>query len=444
MGDDNDNYDDDIYEDEEFDSYESPKKESRKKRKRKRSEHDPNDPITTEEGEEIFKTLVREIKANSKSVVIDGKRKNVCHICQESYGQGEIAQHIGRKHFTTRYKCPHCDTSKGYRALIKRHILVEHSGDPGARTYKDSKHCDLCGKFVAHYVSHFKRVHEKIKNVHCQHCGKGFFDNKDLETHIIKIHEPPRKEICGHCGISVVNLQRHIDTVHEKKVERKICPECGNTFSKYDIKDHIRAVHEKLRPFNCHLCPYEAFKRDSLKKHLLTHEKHAAQNKEYKPVKRHVYDDKNWDVAMQSALQGKMSIRNAAKVYNVSLDRLTKACAKKRKEQEEAANESLKVVEESEDIQGTKFPPQPQQHQQLQQPQYLPREIINPSLDMKREESKTESPKYHNWNHQHLHEMALAMKREESKVEMAKYQPGYQHIQEMANYLSSTYPGVSQ
>jgi hypothetical protein len=46
------------------------------------------------------------------------------------------------------------------------------------------------------------------------------------------------------------------------------------------LKQHIMAVHEKLKPFNCQICEFKCSEKANLKKHSVVHE-----NKNYSNAK---------------------------------------------------------------------------------------------------------------------------------------------------------------
>ena len=70
-------------------------------------------------------------------------------------------------------------------------------------------------------------MHEDIKKVECEYCGKS------LKTH---------------------TLANHIRLVHEGVKPYK-CDKCEKSFGKrINLRKHVEQVHEKLRNFHCEIC----------------------------------------------------------------------------------------------------------------------------------------------------------------------------------------------
>merc|ERR1719245_826762 len=132
--------------------------------------------------------------------------------------------------------------------------------------------------------SHVKRVHLKIKDTVCDHCGSIFFGNKDLREHINYVHNEAKvKHPCDDCGKEFRqkgDLTRHVRTVHWKirniPMEAK-CDDCGKEFAfKSEAKRHMRMVHlkdmktgEPIERKMCSECG-KTFKAD---RDLLVHQK---------------------------------------------------------------------------------------------------------------------------------------------------------------------------
>ena len=67
------------------------------------------------------------------------------------------------------------------------------------------------------------------------------------------------------------DLKLHITTVHEK-IKKINCEKCGKNFSKeFNLKVHIQTVHEKEKAFICQICERGFGKLQHLKRHSLLH-----------------------------------------------------------------------------------------------------------------------------------------------------------------------------
>ena len=205
---------------------------------------------------------------------------------------------------------------------MKKHVASEHED------YTNSgklEFCLECNKNITKLAEHTKRVHLKIKQCICTLCDKEFFMQSDLDRHTREAHEKKR-DICPECGLSFKKVGEHIKKVHRKEHSQETCPECGKTVG--DVRDHMRSVHEKVKNFSCPICPLQTYKMNTLKRHLVIHEKYSALSK---PMREHdhtkpVYNLENLDEATKLVVSGKMSRRKAAKVFKLSVHDLKKSC----------------------------------------------------------------------------------------------------------------------
>lgn len=266
-----------------------------------------------------FSALMEEVKSKSEKTVIDGKERFHCGLCDEICAQLPI--HVGRNHAELNFKCSQCPMAVGSGNLlrlhekvhlalpipckicgkevkdIKNHMLQKHD----ATKYGKIK-CTECPKvfvknaeFLRHFNnvhlglkepcpicqkemlpnkinSHVKMVHEKVKNHYCPTCGKGFFDRRDMERHVLRIHVG-EKELCVECGkeLSSGQLKKHIAKCHSDIDNRVICPECGKKVA--SLLEHVNSVHKKLKNFQCPICPLKCYKKNTLNRHIEWHEK---------------------------------------------------------------------------------------------------------------------------------------------------------------------------
>ena len=81
------------------------------------------------------------------------------------------------------------------------------------------------------------------------------------------------KELCIECGkeLSAGQLKNHIKRNHSGEAFKVICPVCGKKVGYLD--EHMRSVHKKEKNFKCPHCPLEVYKKNTLKRHLVWHEK---------------------------------------------------------------------------------------------------------------------------------------------------------------------------
>ena len=274
------------------------------------------------EEEEEFLKLVKYISDNSN--LIDNSEgsgcRYQCNICEKTFRGGRVSQHVARNHCTSSFQCPFCDNFNGTRASMKIHITNNH----GDFTNGKSGYCSVCKKNIAKLDAHTRRVHLKIKQNICYLCEKGFFGKSELDKHNRNVHEDKiKRDICQECGLSFKRIKTHIQNVHRK--EYVICPECGKSFSNSELKEHIRSVHKKEKNISCPICPLKVFKKSTLKRHLAVHEKYASMNKPYLPPTKPEYNLENLELATGLVVAGQLSRRKAAKLFKLSVHDLKKS-----------------------------------------------------------------------------------------------------------------------
>ena len=146
-----------------------------------------------------------------------------------------------------------CEYISVKRYDVKNHLLGVHDGEKGLKNGKGTS----------------------AKN--CEHCGKCFVSNYPLKRHVKSVHEEKTfKHQCYICSKSVNKLEEHIRAVHDK-VKPFICSICGYKCGKQNQLDkHMEWVHDdkKVRPFKCSKCSASFIDEPSLIKHVkLAHEK---------------------------------------------------------------------------------------------------------------------------------------------------------------------------
>lgn len=111
----------------------------------------------------------------------------------------------------------------------------------------------------------------------CRYCHAYFTAKFNLNKHVRALHERKRPYHCEECGSSFQqkdHLTCHKKTVHEK-LKPYQCDVCGKKFGWSGVlKKHVRIVHEKERPYPCVHCGHAFRQKAHLEKHVTTiHEK---------------------------------------------------------------------------------------------------------------------------------------------------------------------------
>ena len=132
--------------------------------------------------------------------------------------------------------------------------------------------------------SEFNEYHEGISNVigdetfenthegkcPCHICGKNFWSAKYLKEHISAVHEKIKDKKCHLCdkvyGFTS-DLNKHIKNVHEGF--RHTCHICYKEFSeKKSLNSHIKSVHDGEKNYKCDTCGKNFSYRQNLKDHI--------------------------------------------------------------------------------------------------------------------------------------------------------------------------------
>lgn len=178
--------------------------------------------------------------------------------------------HIGAKP----HICPVCQYKAGTSSNLKRHMGIHKD----IREHK----CDICGlcfRQKIHLERHIKYKHE-VKSVHCPLCDYVCANEQpDLKMHMKRKHSSGRSgEMlkCPECDVEVgskKDLKQHMK-FHKDGPELKLfCKECSFVT---DCQSRLRrhaAIHSKLKPFQCGVCPYRAAQKEHVLRHLRTQHK---------------------------------------------------------------------------------------------------------------------------------------------------------------------------
>ena len=103
---------------------------------------------------------------------------------------------------------------------------------------------------------------------------------------VFQIRKTRECHICEKVFTTASSLREHISAVH-LKLKPNQCQKCGKTYMyKTTLEGHIKTVHEKEKPFKCEIC-MKSFKEKNL---LNSHKRYAHGNEKGKKWRQRSYE----------------------------------------------------------------------------------------------------------------------------------------------------------
>ncbi|XP_006816930.1 uncharacterized protein LOC102801975 [Saccoglossus kowalevskii] len=208
----------------------------------------------------------------TKLVMVDGKCRYRCNICQSVLGSKGVQAHIYSHTGDRPFKCPMCEQTYKLREDLNLHIKC-HLG------IKEKKcpHCDFSTVRSGCLKRHIDAIHNKgqEKNFICEICGARFYSSSLLKTHTqshtgVRPFTCPYKG-CIYAGRHKVELRYHMDTHTGERLF--LCDMCGyGGKTKHALTKH-RRTHSGEKPFKCDFtgCDYASTVCSHLKRHKRKH-----------------------------------------------------------------------------------------------------------------------------------------------------------------------------
>ena len=134
--------------------------------------------------------------------------------------------------------------------------------------------CVQCGKLFASNTdmrNHIKSVHEKIRDVICDICAKGFPSKSALNIHRMG-HTGEKNFPCHICGQSYKT--KHYLIIHTRLhtgEKPHCCEECGKAFADPSALKNHQKQHLDNQSTACEICGKVYKMKKNLKRHMIVH-----------------------------------------------------------------------------------------------------------------------------------------------------------------------------
>ena len=186
----------------------------------------------------------------------------ICSICNKQLRMDESLRfHIKKKHSEDgKTICPYCGK---LFALIEQHIAKDHSMEE----WKKCEQCDFTGS--KHMIQcHMYYYHPKGPELICDTCGYRTPHNSVLKQHIRMVHQKIKPYSCGKCHRSFFSesrLKDHDAVFHKNQLFS--CEKCHKSYKiRRQLQVHIRSIHQGIW-IHCPQCNLKFAENHDLKRH---------------------------------------------------------------------------------------------------------------------------------------------------------------------------------
>ncbi|KAF5293256.1 hypothetical protein FQR65_LT10996 [Abscondita terminalis] len=166
-----------------------------------------------------------------------------------------------------KYQCERCILVFDTIVALELHREKEHASNFS---------CEECGQVVhsAKALVIHSRAHQSLKPYVCEQCGRSYSQTSHLWQHM-RFHQGIKPFACPHEGCEArytirPDLKDHIRKVHTRERPFK-CSVCGKSFLTGSVYYQHRLIHTNDRRYGCDICEKRFFRADALNNHRRIH-----------------------------------------------------------------------------------------------------------------------------------------------------------------------------
>uniref|UniRef100_A0A8D8RES6 Zinc finger protein 26 n=2 Tax=Cacopsylla melanoneura TaxID=428564 RepID=A0A8D8RES6_9HEMI len=192
------------------------------------------------------------------------------HCSREITGVDRLARHIKKSHA---FRCDPCDVVFKLRKELNEHRFLNESCLKSQEDVEKFS-CSLCSYSVTikrNLIQHIRRKHTDEFSILCPECGRGFFNEKELEAHKIEIHgaDPFLCVPCNKPFSKIENYRLHQRRYHSSTIPKE-CKICHKVLRTARLSEHMKQVHY-AKVFDCNICGKTVVTEKNYKKHMQLH-----------------------------------------------------------------------------------------------------------------------------------------------------------------------------
>ncbi|GJQ66249.1 putative metal ion binding protein [Trypoxylus dichotomus] len=206
-------------------------------------------------------------KTKRLTVIVESGYKYQCEKCVKVFDSvADLENHREIEH-PAKFKCEEC----GQVVHSAKALLIHSRAHQSLKPYV-CEICKRCYSQTSHLWQHM-RFHQGIKPFACPHegCEARYTIRPDLKDHIRKVHtreRPFKCSVCDKCFLTGSVYYQH-RLIHTND-RRYGCDICQKRFFRADALNNHRRIHTDERPYPCDICGRQFRQKGDRNKHVRT------------------------------------------------------------------------------------------------------------------------------------------------------------------------------